>query len=285
MTTFDREAIFQWVYEKNWLELLKFVHSNRQAASADPIIQTAMDTFIQQFVAEVGEGNQINDLDTYLTQLFVMHKTKIFVLSEEHLQVVVVELVKRSQDRVEEAYRYAKSAPSHEVCAEAIRRYEDARPKVVEHSQSGAVRVTQNRNIANDDHTITLFKSQQEYQFFRAVIAVFPNSAVYPNVALSCLVDFAAIERDLTSEERSFFFRGIVDCVVFDIYRGHKPTYFFELDSAYHDTKEQQVKDGYKDHILSLAGQKLYRVRKTFQGINEDGFISLIREVLEKDVP
>ena len=78
MTTFDRETIFQWVYDKNWLELLKFVHSNRQAGTTDPIIQTAMDTFIQQFAADVKAGNQINDLDTYLTQLFVMHKTKIW---------------------------------------------------------------------------------------------------------------------------------------------------------------------------------------------------------------
>lgn len=38
-------------------------------------------------------------------------------------------------------------------------------------------------------------------------------------------------------------------------------------------------KDNYKDHILSLAGQKLYRIRKSSNEQGRQEFMKLIREL------
>ena len=125
------------------------------------------------------------------------------------------------------------------MCAKAINLYqdslpkEDLLPKVLEHSQDNQIRVTENRNISISNHTISLFKSNQEMQFFMGVRDVFQTFVVYPNVSLSCVIDFEKIKNDLSPEERSFFFRGIIDCVVFDQHNRYKPIKFFELDSIY----------------------------------------------------
>jgi len=152
----------------------------------------------------------------------------------------------------------------------------------IQHSQSQNLNVKQNSNVANVDFTRTLFKSKQEGDFFQALRQVFPRYDVYPNVALSCLIDFDGISLELSAEEKRFFFMGIVDCVVFDQFRSYRPLFFFELDSAYHDTPEQQVKDRYKDRILAVAGQKLYRVRSVNRPVGIDGFVTMIREVFKE---
>ena len=156
---------------------------------------------------------------------------------------------------------------------------------VIPHSQSQNLQVQQNQNVSNVEFTRPLFKSRQESEFFQALRQVYPRYDVYPNVALSCLIDFDAIQLELSSEERRYFFMGIVDCVVFDQFRSYRPLYFFELDSSYHDTPEQRTKDRYKERILALAGQKLYRIRKVDRPVGIDGFVTMIREVLNEPEP
>lgn len=108
---------------------------------------------------------------------------------------------------------------------------------------------------------------------------VFPRLDVYPNVALSCVVNFDGVKEDLSENERSFFFRAIIDSVVFD--EDYMPRYFFELDSIYHDDRDRQLKDSMKDNILSVAGQKLYRIRKIKKDASLDDFVHMIKDVLD----
>jgi hypothetical protein len=102
---------------------------------------------------------------------------------------------------------------------------------------------------------------------------------VYPNVALSCLINFDKIKNNLSEEEKSFFFKGIVNCVVFEQHNSYKPTKFFELDNPHHNLPEQKLRDSYKDKILALAGQRLYRIRKTSNNQGRTEFMKLIREI------
>jgi hypothetical protein len=194
---------------------------------------------------------------------------------------IAVELVSiyRKKGLMEDAYDWAKIYPKPGICAEVIRLYEEALPKVLEHSQKEQIKVTENQNIANENHTNSLFKSHQELEFFMAVREIFQMYIVYPNVALSCLINFDKIKDNLLQEERNFFFRGIVDCVVFDQHDNYKPIKFFELDSHYHDLQDQRLKDDYKNKILSLAGQKLYRIRKISNNQGKSEFMKLIREI------
>jgi hypothetical protein len=110
------------------------------------------------------------------------------------------------------------------------------------YSQSHQIKVTENRNIASVNYTTSLFKSNQEVELFMSIREVFQMYVVYPNVGLSCVVNFDKLKNSLSQEEKSFFFRGIIDCVVFDQHNDYKPIKFFELDSSYHDSLEQQYK-------------------------------------------
>lgn len=64
----------------------------------------------------------------------------------------------------------------------------------------------------------------------------------------------------LTSDERDYFFKAIVDFVIYDPV-DYTPKYFFEVDSVYHDTAEATIRDNKKNTFFEVAGLKLYRVR------------------------
>ena len=87
------------------------------------------------------------------------------------------------------------------------------------------------------------------------------------------------INTELTADEKEYFYKGIVDFVVFDQAKEYKPVHFYELDSAYHDTDERKKKDNLKDSIFSKAGVKIVRIRKEDKSVSVQEFIQLIREL------
>jgi hypothetical protein len=283
LTNIDYELIYQLTYRKNWADLLDLVHKYSNAASSDDLVKKAVKTFEDEFFSELERGNTINNSEALIQKLFLLHKGRIYQLPEARANRILIELIiiNKNKGRIKQAHDLAKFYSEHPLCIEIIKQYEESLPKIIPHSQSEQIKVTENKNIADVNHTISLFKSQQEVDFFMAIRDVFIMHIVYPNVALSCLVDFEKIKSSLSQEEKDFFFRGIVDCVVFDQYNNFKPICFFELDSPHHDIPEQKIKDGYKDHILALAGQKLYRVRKALSNQGKAEFIILIREVTQ----
>lgn len=72
-------------------------------------------------------------------------------------------------------------------------------------------------------------------------------------------MDYPAIKDQLSEQAKSYFFRGIVDSVLFDMGAGYVPVYFIELDSRFHD--DPQVNDQLKDAIFRAANTKLIRIR------------------------
>jgi hypothetical protein len=281
-TNIDYEQIYQLTFRKKWLELLELVYKYSRIASTDELVMSAVKNFEDEFFEELDRGTPKDNLELLLEKLFLLDRGKIYQLSNERSIRIVVELVKfyNNKGLTNEAYDYAQLYPNNEVCAEVIRYYEELQPtKLVTHSQNNNIKVIENNRIANVDYTTSLFKSRQEIEFFMAVREVFQMFVVYPNVAISCLIDFDKIKNDLSLEEKSFFFKGIVDCVIFDQHNNYKPIKFFELDSPYHDSLEQNSRDNYKNNILALAGQKLYRIRKISDKQGKTEFIKLIREI------
>jgi len=283
VTNIDYEQIYQLTFRKQWSELLELVYKYSKAASSDELVMRAVKTFENEFFGELDKDEEVvtNDRESLLEKLFLLDKGRIYKLSEERSIRVVVDLVNiyRSKGLLKKAYDYAQFCPKNDICAEIIRLHQESLPKVVEHSQSNHIKVPENKSVANVNYTTSLFKSNQEVEFFMAVREIFQMFVVYPNVALNCLIDFDKIKNNLSPEERSFFFRGIIDCVVFDQHNRYKPIKFFELDSHHHDLPEQQLRDSYKDKILALAGQKLYRIRKTSDNQGRTEFMKLIREI------
>lgn len=93
-------------------------------------------------------------------------------------------------------------------------------------------------------------------------------------------MDFDKIKDSLNEKEKNYFFKAIIDCVVFRNERNNFfPIHFIELDSIYHDDERQKEKDTIKDKILSLSGQKLLRIRANNQeNLSKEDFFNLIKE-------
>lgn len=269
--------------EKKWGELLDFVHKNRGAAASDELLKAALKTFEDELFKEIQKADGNPAIEEYIEQLFLLDRSRIYKLSEARSAEVVVHIVNASLKRsdVASAYKYAKVLPTEPTCAKVIAEYEATLPRVIPHSQSNYVVVTENANVSDIDHSISLFKSQQEATFFMALRRVFPRYDVYPNVALSCLIDYDAVSSLLSPDEKDLFFKGVVDSVVYDQFNDYKPLYCFELDSVHHDSSKQKAKDAAKSNLLAKAGVRLLRVRHQSGSPTEQEFMLLIKDVLK----
>ena len=276
----DHETIYQLLHERQWAALLDVVHRHHEAIAADVLLTRATETFVDTFFGDLGADGPTS-FGEALEKLFLLHAGGFYRLAEARFEQVVEALVTLHADRPEAALGYARYCPENARCAEVLHQHAPWEPDPVPHSQDAVLDLAARPPLSDADATISLFKSQQEIDFFLAVREVYATYFVYPNVALSCLVDYERIKEDLTGPERHHFFRGVVDCVVFDQHDGYRPRYFFELDSALHDTDAQRAKDRHKDRILALAGQTLHRIRKRDAGAGRAAFVALLKELLQ----
>jgi hypothetical protein len=90
---------------------------------------------------------------------------------------------------------------------------------------------------------------------------VFSGKLVVPNAALHSAIDFDAVRGLLNGDDRQAFFRVLLDLVVFDPDDDFRATWFFELDSPWHDNPGHLERDGVKERMLALAGCRLTRIR------------------------
>lgn len=279
----DREPIFQLVNQKEWQKLIDIFKNNDNYLfiSNDPVLKPLIDQYFIDELLSKSSMDKDPAYKYYLQTFFILHQGDkySFELSDTNFQKLIVKIVEVEKE-LARAYDYALHFPEAEICKQTIQKFKDQQPKFVEHSQEFELVVTENKNISDIDSSIGIFKSIQEYQFYKAVREVFQMFLVFPNVALSAVIDFNKIQDQLTREEKSYFFKALIDCVIIDTEDNYKPKKFIELDSPFHDTEVQKQKDSMKDKILAVAGQKLMRVRRTTYKEDEKDFIKLIRETL-----
>jgi hypothetical protein len=284
MAKVEREDIFKFVNEKQWLKLIGIFSDNiaYKVVLAEPMLQPLIDKyFIDELVGGLAMQTDVS-YKYYLQNIHQIHVSKkhSFKLSSENYRKLVVKIV-QVESNVDHAYNYAKEFPEDPVCQEIIAKFNERKPVVVAHSQDHNLYVTENKNLGNVDYTTSLFKSNQEYHFFKAVREVFPTFFVLPNVAFGAVIDIQALKPQLSKEELNHFYSGLIDCVVVDTENNYRPVSFFELDSPYHDNALQKAKDLLKDSILAKAGQKLLRIRRTEIQSSEQDFVRYIRESLK----
>lgn len=275
----DHEAVYQCVYEQRWGELLDVLHRHHAAITDDPLLAHAVETFVGVFFDTLDVAVPAPHADV-LEKLFLLHTGGFYRLSEAHFDQVVEALVALHSDRPEAAAGYARFSPSNPRCAQVLAAHASRLPVPVAHA--GPLDVAASTPLTQADATTSLFKSKQELDFFLAVREVFATYFVYPNVALSGLIDYERLRDHLSGPERQYFFRALVDCVVFDQHDGYRPCYFFELDSPLHDAEARQANDRRKERILALAGQTLYRIRPRTAVPDRSAFITLLKELAEQ---
>lgn len=258
------------------------VHRHHDAIADDALLARAAETFVATFFDHL-DADSVPFADA-LEKLFLLHTGGFYRLPEARFEQVIEALVTLHADRPEAALGYARHCPENVRCAEVLQLHAPWEPEPVPHSQDAVLGLAVSPPLCEADATVSLFKSQQEVDFFLAVREVYATYFVYPNVALSCLVEYERIKEHLTGEERTYFFRGVVDCVVFDQHDGYRPRYFFELDSVLHDTDAQRAKDRRKDRILALAGQTLHRLRKRDAAAGRLAFVALLKELAQPQI-
>ena len=292
----DHERIYQLTHAADWPALLALIHEHPQAAAQDDLVQQALATFETAFFIQLDAMDAISAQQAdVLERLILLHSGGIYQLDEERFATLVVRLVTWHLEHGADdtAAQYAPFCPDREPCASLLDASgADTNPVslephrvAVDHPERDRVHVTVTTPATEATHSLSLFKSDQEAAFFHAVRTVFQTYTPYPNVALSSLIDFEAIRDRLSDDERSYFFKGIVDCVLFDPHDDYRPVHFFELDSGHHDAPDQQEKDGYKDRIIAAAGHRLYRVRPQVHPVATDDFVATLRGVLGRAQP
>lgn len=281
----NQEEIFQAIQKQNWGYLISILHKYKKDITTDSLLTHAARTFVSEFLRQVDSyPNDRIDITENLETLWIIDQGNYYKLAPVELKSVTCQIVKRKKDKLVEAYNFAKLYPDETICKEVIETYEKLIPKNLEHSQSHRITVTERKEVANVDYTINLFKSIQEIEFFYALKRTFEMYQIYPNVSISCLLNWGLIKNDLADNEKKYFFTGIIDFVIFDQAEGFKPLHFFELDSPFHDNPDSQIKDKMKDSIFAKAGVKIRRVRKQDKNVNEQEFIKLIRELMKSDI-
>lgn len=283
----NREEIFKLIQSKSWIPLIDLFKENDiyKEILSDNITKNIIE---QNFVNELISGNSFltdSAYPYYLGQFFILHKAEKFTfkLNPNDYEKLIQKLVeiRYKSNNLNEAYKYALEYPENEYCQQIILEYNKEQAKFINHSQNEKITVKKNDVISDSDSTISLFKSNQEYLFYRAVREVFQTYMVFPNVALSALIDWNLIKDKLTKRENDYFFKCLIDCVVIDQENQYKPIKFIELDSIYHDTEKQIENDKTKDKIIGLSGHKLFRIRTKNEAITEKEFKTIIRETIE----
>lgn len=279
-----RETILTMAQEKQWMALMDaFKDDATWRFVTDDVY---LNNFIEQhFIGELLNGKSLEHdpagYKYYLQLFYAMHKQPrfLFSLNEIQFKSLVLKIVELEKDSVKAA-EYAENFPEEDICKTAIKLREDALSKLVHHSQEANLLVTENKNVSSVDYSTSLFKSNQELHFYKAVLQFFHGKLVVPNVAMSAVLNYEQMQHVLTSDEKTYFFKGLIDCVVIDIFKDYKPQLFIELDSPFHDTEAQKRKDALKDSILAKAGQKLLRIRRTSVQQDEKDFLHLISEAI-----
>jgi len=105
-----------------------------------------------------------------------------------------------------------------------------------------------------------IFNSKLEYRVYALLLEMFPNQLVFPNMGLQTVFQYERMRDLLDEEDFGYFLRAQVDfCIT------STTTYFplicFEVDSAWHDSEDQQVRDEKKDRIFAAGGVPFLRVR------------------------
>ncbi|UQI31955.1 DUF2726 domain-containing protein [Pseudomonas bijieensis] len=279
----DREHWFTLLAQKDWEAIGKLLYEKKKGKVQDPYLAQMTGFFETEFFsfAELLQPVERSRQFEFTNLLIELNQHGF---SQDFVDRFVDERLKLMQETKHSALlNYAQSHQHRPLAKEIIQSFLQARPEAVAASMRENMTVRATEVTPGKPKTIRLFKSKQEENFYEAVRRVFPTYHPYPNVALSCVLDYPAIKDHLSEKARSYFFRGIVDSVVFDVGSGYEPKYFIELDSSFHDDPQAQANDQMKDAIFRAANTKLIRIRPLdAKASSMEEFERLVRELMRQ---
>lgn len=282
------ENLYKLLQRAEWDQLLNLENKYRQSIIDDVMMKQVFDKYFIDAVINYAKDEKDKLYCSLVLKKiyfkFLHLRNDIYTIPDEKFEELVISYLSILQSLGEDktAYLIAGKWTYLNYSKELIAEYEKTHPKELKHSSDETMKVSINPNIQKENHTIELFKSKQEYEFFYAVRENYPNYYTYPNVAVSRIINFDKIKDKLSKTEQDYFFKAIVDSVVYEQADDNFiPKFYFKLDSIYHDEKKQIAKDRIKDKFFSLAGQELVRIRaKTSNNLVRSDFKKMINELI-----
>lgn len=212
-------------------------------------------------------------------KLFILNRSGSVLFSIQ--QLINIEKLTLSVLDETEAYSFAKGFCIHSVEAKELLKNKKIKEQTSENIQDTTEAPIDNA-FPRLDWLAPLFKSSQELEFYQALKNLYPNYFIYPNVALSNIFNFDDICNNISSKQQDYFFKAVIDFVVYDPSDLHIPKYFFEVDSNYHDNPKAKIKDKMKDGIFLSANIPLHRIRlDEFTNTPRHEFTQKIQELIK----
>ncbi|MEA1989458.1 MAG: DUF2726 domain-containing protein [Pseudomonadota bacterium] len=272
----DTEILFNLVMDKDWEQFSNLAYQNFKQLQADPLAKQALKIFEQEFLQNISDSSYDEKVKLLKWPSSLVSLSNI-PFSEDFKQQVIDEnlhALKATESPL--LFDFAKEHQTFSSLARSI--ISEISDNIISGSSRGLNISLEANCLDTGPKTIKLFKSAQERNFFKALQSVYPTYLPYPNVALNSVVDFEQIKEKLTYEEREYFFKALIDFVVFHPGENYIPLYFFELDSSFHDTKEAKARDDMKNSICKAASVNLIRLRpNSKEQITEEYFEQLLR--------
>jgi len=275
----DQETVYGWLAGKKYKELREFLFRGKEKIKNDPMLYAAAKTVELEF-ARLSMNEMDDEEFRYTLEIFHTFHPKFYEIQSDNFKKITLNLAFYHKNNLHTAIRFAKLYPEEEISIEIIKLHSETETQIIEHDKEEYIKITHNPIPINIKSSTPLFKSKEEQKLYLALRRIFDTYLVYPNVAMSNIINFEAISERLNPKERDYFYKSLIDFVVFDQFEGYEPIYFLELDSVWHDLDKVEAKDKMKDKIFSLAGLKLIRIRhKANRPIDEGTFQELIEEI------
>ncbi|MCH5584575.1 DUF2726 domain-containing protein [Shimazuella sp. AN120528] len=105
-----------------------------------------------------------------------------------------------------------------------------------------------------------IFFHESEINLYRALVDLFPQNLVFPNMSLKTIIDAEKMKNQVEPDILNYFYKAHVDFAIISNIT-YLPIICFEKDSTYHDTDYAKENDGKKNLLFQLAGIPLLRLR------------------------
>ncbi|PGK52378.1 hypothetical protein CN918_31840 [Priestia megaterium] len=106
----------------------------------------------------------------------------------------------------------------------------------------------------------SIFYHDSEINLYRALLELFPQHLVFPNMDLKTIIEVDKIKEHLNSDVMEYMFKAHVDFAIINT-RTYFPIITFEKDSDYQDTEPQKSNAAKKNLIFETSGLPLIRLR------------------------
>lgn len=279
----DAEALFARVASESWAEALDLLGSERETIADDPVSLQALELLVSGIDGRLDDAVLTDsDVERYL----LLGRAGRLPVGREREARAVENLLHRYRAVPERAVAIARFRPDLPAAISVIGQYGRPASSSLQGGEGGHRVTASEPGAYSGDAGRPLFRSPLERTFYSAARRVFPDALIQCNVALHAALDFDTVRQRLTPAERSHFFQGLVDCVVFDPDRDYRPIRFYELDSSIHDDAIRIERDRVKDRILSVAGHRLLRIRPSGNStdpLDESALERLLRGIESAD--